>query len=152
MDPLVTTALISSGLIALTKVIEILIANKQSSKKNSTETTVALAEADRKLREALDQDEASFRKALYEAWTAAMADNRQLAERLTIVTNQLTQITLERDLRQRERDEARAQVAQAKAQVAKAQAEVEALQKRVFDLEAEVKDLRQKLPHGTTTS
>lgn len=92
-----------------------------------------------KLFTTLNQSEAQFRQAVYDALLAERNENRALSERLTVVTNQLSIITLERDgarhelekvkehnhTLQREVDQLRAEVARLRAQVGKQQLEAD---------------------------
>lgn len=76
-----------------------------------------------RLRDALDKDEAEFRKAVYDAYQAEVGRNRDLDNRLTETQRQLTIITLERDDLKRQYDRALERIRHLEAEVAQLQAQ-----------------------------
>lgn len=76
-----------------------------------------------KLRDALDKDEAEFRKAVYEAYLAEVARNRDLDARLTTTQGQLTIITLERDSLRQKYEQALDRIRQLEGKVAELEAQ-----------------------------
>jgi len=81
----------------------------------------------------LNQSESEFRKSVYEALLAERNENRQLSERLTTVTNQLSIITLERDSARHELDKAREQVNVLQHEVNQLRDEVARLRRQMHD-------------------
>lgn len=72
-----------------------------------------------KLLNALNADEAEFRKAVYEAYLAEVARNKTIDERLTTTINQLAAVTLERDLFKRQLDQANERIKHLESEVAR---------------------------------
>lgn len=83
-----------------------------------------------KLRDALDKDEAEFRKAVYDAYMAEVARSRELDSRLTTTQGQLTIITLERDDLKRKWERAQEDLNQAHAKIRHLETEIATLQQQ----------------------
>lgn len=88
-----------------------------------------------KLLNALNADEAAFRRAVYDAYLAEVARNRDLDARLTEVQKQLTITTGERDLTQRQLERTQAELVQTRGDLDKANTKIRQLEEQIAALE-----------------
>lgn len=90
-----------------------------------------------KLRDALDKDEAEFRKTVYDAFRAEVARNRELDERLTVTQKELTVVGLERDELRRKLDRTQVELDRAKADLNEAHKKIRHLEDEIAALQAQ---------------
>lgn len=123
-------------------------AKRTQPKESTTGAHLAMLDMERKLRQALDADEAGFRHTVYEAWRAAVAENRELSGRLTTVIGQLTVITLERDRLRVELTAAQEGSTALRQELTATKAELAGAKDRIGELESQVAELRRQLQSG----
>ena len=83
-----------------------------------------------RLRDALDKDEAEFRKAVYEAYLAEVGRNKDLDARLSEVQGQLKIALAERDLFQRQLERAQLDLAAAHDKIRHLETQIAALEQK----------------------
>lgn len=97
-----------------------------------------------KLRDALDKDEAEFRQAVYNAYLAEVARNRDLDSRLTTTQAQLTVITGERDALKREQAHTQAELERTQTDLTRTRTDLDQAHEKIRHLETEITQLRQQ--------